>query len=111
MRYASEEELAARANPFCRILLWAQDRNLIEGSTPKDQLCKLVEEVGELADGIGKIDVNEIADAIGDCAVVLTILAAQYSLDFERCVEVAYNEIKDRKGRMVDGMFVKEEDA
>ena len=111
MRYASEEELAARANPFYRIVSWAMDRNLLEGSTPKDQLCKLVEEVGELADGIGKIDVNEIADAIGDCAVVLTILAAQYSLDFERCVEVAYNEIKDRKGRMVDGMFVKEEDA
>lgn len=109
MRYASEEELAARQNPFYRILLWAQDRNLIEGSTPKDQLCKLVEEVGELADGIGKTDVNEIADAIGDCAVVLTILAAQYSLDFERCVELAYREIKDRRGRMVDGMFVKED--
>ena len=30
--------------------------------------------------------------------------------NFEECFELAYQEIKDRKGRWVDGSFVKEED-
>ena len=30
--------------------------------------------------------------------------------DFTDCFELAYNEIKDRKGRWVDGCFVKEEE-
>lgn len=29
---------------------------------------------------------------------------------FADCFEVAYNEIKDRKGKWIDGTFVKEED-
>jgi hypothetical protein len=28
----------------------------------------------------------------------------------EECLEVAYNDIKDRKGKMIDGVFVKESD-
>lgn len=30
--------------------------------------------------------------------------------DFDECFELAYQEIKDRKGRWIDGSFVKEED-
>jgi hypothetical protein len=29
-------------------------------------------------------------------------------LDFVGCVESAYNVIKDRKGKLIDGKFVKE---
>jgi hypothetical protein len=50
-----------------------------------------------------------VVDAIGDCAVVLTILAAQSQTTLEACIDRAYHEIKDRKGRMVDGIFVREE--
>ena len=50
-------------------------------------------------------------DAIGDCAVVLTIIADQLGMAIEDCVDCAYEEIKDRRGRMVDGVWVKAEDA
>lgn len=42
--------------------------------------------------------------------VVLTILAEQSGLRIENCIKLAYLEIKDRKGRMIDGVFVKESD-
>ena len=33
-----------------------------------------------------------------------------YDLDFIDCVESAYKEIAGRKGKMIDGTFVKQED-
>lgn len=90
---------------------WAEDRNLIEGSDPKSQLLKTMSELGELADGINKGRQAEIIDGIGDVVVTLVIVAAQCGLNFESCVEAAYEEIKDRKGRMVNGVFIKEGDV
>lgn len=87
---------------------WAEDRNLITGSTPKDQYCKLVEEVGEIGGDLARR--RDVRDSIGDSLVVLTIIARQFCLTLRQCYEVAYKEIKDRKGKMVDGVFVKEED-
>lgn len=97
-------------NVFENIEEWADQRNIIEGATQHAQLVKLMEEMGELASGVARGNLDLIKDSIGDCAVVLTILAAQNNLVFEECVESAYEEIKDRKGRMKDGIFVKEED-
>lgn len=94
-----------------RIRQWASDRNLINGSDPKSQFVKLMEEAGELAQAIAKQRDDEFADAIGDMFVVLTILAAQKEMNIEECIAGAWHEIKDRKGRMVDGVFVKEADA
>ena len=91
------------------IELWADERNLIKGATPPAQMLKMTEEVGELAHAIARGDKVLAADAIGDCIVVLTILAAQLQLDINECVKGAYEEIKDRKGRMVNGVFIKEE--
>lgn len=153
---------------------WAEDRNLIEGSTPKKQFIKLMEEFGELCSGVSKNKIDVVKDSIGDCFVVMVILAAQrkkdemlsvddiiedfpgfdddienslisslrglhrlhyelssqeyikhlfdfsfigllevadyFDLDIHDCVQSAWDEIKDRKGRMIDGVFVKEED-
>lgn len=88
---------------------WAWDRNLIDGSTTKAQMLKLMEEVGELAGGVCKAKADVIKDSIGDVFVVLTIIAAKMGWSIEECVQAAYAEIKDRKGRMVQGVFVKEE--
>lgn len=88
---------------------WAEDRNLIKGGTPQSQMLKLTEEMGELAAGIARNKPHIVLDSIGDCMVVLAIIAKQYDLTLGHCLEYAYNEIKDRKGRMVDGVFVKEE--
>lgn len=73
-------------------------------------MVKLLEELGELANGINKERQEQIIDSIGDVYVVLTILSMQLDLDIEECIATAYEEIKDRKGKMIDGVFVKEED-
>ena len=74
------------------------------------QFVKLIEEIGELAQGITKGRPEAIKDGIGDAVVVLTILAAQHGVTIEDCIEMAWNEIKDRKGRMVGGVYLKESD-
>ena len=91
-----------------KVLDWADDRNLIEGSDPKSQCLKLMSEVGELADNINKK--QDCRDDIGDCFVVLIILANKLGMTPKQCLEHAYNDIKDRKGIMVDGVFIKESD-
>ena len=88
---------------------WAKDRNLIEGSDLKSQFVKLIEETGELANAIAKQNKDEFADAIGDMFVVMTIMAAQNGMWIEDCITSAYREIRHRKGKMVDGIFIKEE--
>lgn len=97
-------------NRLADIRRWAHDRNIIDGATPQAQFVKLIEEVGELAHGMAKQREHEILDGIGDAVVVLTILAAQYGYEIEHCIELAWNEIKDRKGRLINGTFVKESD-
>ena len=87
---------------------WHIDRNLIDGATDKDQVCKLIQEVGELSDSVCKG--RDVSDDIGDCIVVLINIAVRNGLTLEHCMAQAYNDIKDRKGRMVDGIFVKETD-
>ena len=89
---------------------WAHKRNLVEGSDPHRQLTKLLEEVGELASGVAKGNRDKVVDSIGGAVVVLTILAEQHDVNIEDCIDAAWNEIKDRKGKMVNGIFVKESD-
>jgi NTP pyrophosphatase (non-canonical NTP hydrolase) len=93
---------------FTRIRVWAQERNLIEGSNPNAQFLKLLEEVGELAHALQKQNREEFIDAVGDVIVVLTIMAAQLGIETEDCLDAAWDQIKDRKGKMVNGVFVKE---
>ncbi len=88
---------------------WAIERN-IHTQDPRIQMCKLIEEAGELAKAINKNDIEMQIDGIGDCVVVLVSLSQQLGLDFNECVESAYNEIKDRKGKLINGTFVKESD-
>lgn len=96
---------------FDKIEQWADDRNLIWGSSPQAQFCKLAEELGEVAECISKnLPVDDLEKEIGDMIVVLTILAGQKGLTLEGCAEKAYLKIKDRKGRMVNGVFIKEGD-
>lgn len=98
----------AQVGGFIKLIgQWHQNRNLIDGATDKDQVCKLIQEVGELSDNVCKG--QDVADDIGDCMVVLINIAMRNNLTIEHCLEVAYNDIKDRKGKMVDGVFVKEE--
>lgn len=89
-----------------KIVQWHRDRNLFDGSTDHQQFEKLLEEVEELRINIQNDQL--VIDDIGDIIVVLINIAHRSSLTLEQCMEHAYNDIKDRKGKMVDGLFVKE---
>lgn len=93
---------------------WADDRNLKQAD-PKIQWMRITEEVGEIRDVLLKpTKFTEpqaaLKDAIGDTLVTIIVLAHQLDLDVTDCLSIAYEEIKNRKGRMVNGTFVKEED-
>ena len=94
-------------NRFDLIRTWATERGLYEGGDTKTQFCKLMEEGGELGRAILKNDNEEFVDAIGDMVVVLTNLAHLGGTTIEQCIDQAYNEIKNRKGKMSNGTFVK----
>ena len=93
---------------FDLIREWASTRGLYDNGDPKTQALKLVEEVGETCRAILKQDHSEIVDGIGDCVVVLTNLAELVDTPIEDCIEAAYNEIKDRRGKMVNGTYKKD---
>lgn len=92
------------------ILEWGSDKGLLKHENRFVQLAKLLEESGELAKAIIKDDRVEQIDAIGDCVIVLTILAKQLDLDIDWCTEKAYSVIKNRTGILKDGSFIKSED-
>lgn len=92
-----------------KILNWAKERNLLNPLNKQKQFIKLIEEIGELAQGIAKNDIVQIIDSIGDVQVVLIILSALYDLDNEKCLESAYEIIKNRTGKTVNGIFIKDE--
>lgn len=109
-------------NEFEPIRQWARERGIFDHGDVKTQFIKLQEEVGELAQAILKKDKEEFYDAIGDCVIVLTNLAHlakidrqfnnmlynQYQHDIEDCINISYDEIKRRKGKMDNGTFKKE---
>lgn len=90
-----------------KILEWANERNLLPGD-PNKQTLKLISEVGELADAIAKNNHAEIIDAIGDIQVVLIILSHQLGVRYSEALEEAYNVIKSRTGKTINGIFIKD---
>lgn len=93
---------------------WADSRGLKQAD-PNIQWMRITEEVGEIRDVLLKpTKFTEpqaaLKDAIGDTLVTIIVLAHQLDLDVTECLSIAYEEIKNRKGKMVNGTFVKEED-
>jgi len=101
----------SHSSVFQRIRDWAEERGIYNQGDSRTQYIKLMEEAGELAQGLLKKDKPEIMDAIGDMVVVLTNLAHMEGMDIEDCVQSAYTEIKHRQGKMVNGTFVKSTDC
>ena len=106
------------------VLEWAENKGIMDFSTPLKQIEKTREEVEETRDALVRIHENsefpllgepritsldqDVKDGIGDTIVTLIILAELCGTDIETCLSKAWNEIKDRKGQMIDGTFVKE---
>lgn len=97
-------------NEFQSIRDWAANKGIYEKGDPLTQYAKLMEEVGELAKSLLNKDEAEFQDAIGDCTVVLTNLAKLKGYNIEDCVNGSYQVIAKRKGKMINGTFVKESD-
>ena len=93
---------------FDKIRLWAEDRGLYHKGDTKTQTLKLMEEAGEICRAVLKKDEEQIIDGIGDCVVVLTNLAHLAGTSIEECIDSAYNEIKNRTGKMSNGTFKKD---
>ena len=92
-----------------QVIKWAEDRKILPNSNSQTQLLKTMSELGELADAIIKGDRVGIIDGLGDVLVTLIIVAAKEDLNLVACLEVAYDEIKDRTGTMMpNGVFVKD---
>jgi NTP pyrophosphatase (non-canonical NTP hydrolase) len=91
------------------ILRWSEARKIIPNSTPEAQFMKAVSEIGELADALNKHDLSGIKDGVGDVLVCLINMCALLDINMTDCLQLAYNEIKDRKGTLLpNGVFVKE---
>ena len=93
------------------VIHWARERGILEHGTIQGQMEKLQEEFQELVDALSTNNTEETADAIGDMMVVLTILAELLDMSAYQCYVDAYKVIAQRKGKMVDGVFVKESAA
>jgi len=92
-----------------KIKEWAKARGLFDGD-PTRQMLKLIEEVGELSAAMARNNRDNEVDAIGDIYVVLTILAMQLGYNIEDCIEKSYNVISKRTGKLINGVFVKDEE-
>lgn len=93
-----------------KIKRWAYARHIIQESSAKDQFLKAVEEMGELSSAIAKRNREDAVDAFGDVLVCLINAAEIMGIGMDEALQYAYDEIKDRKGVMFQGVFVKESD-
>lgn len=92
-----------------KVIQWGEARGIVQNSSPYAQALKTQEELDELCDAIKKGDREAMKDAYGDILVTLVMGCACADLDLVSCLELAYNEIKDRKGFLnKDGIFVKQ---
>jgi NTP pyrophosphatase (non-canonical NTP hydrolase) len=106
-KYPTSVKAVNTSNRFDLIRQWADERGLYDKGNSHTQYVKLMEEAGELAQSLLKQDKPEIEDAIGDMVVVLTNLAHLEGFTIEDCIDAAYAQIAERKGKMINGTFVK----
>lgn len=88
---------------------WSIDKNLHNGN-PDRQALKFYEEAGEVASALSRGQIDALKDGIGDTVVTLIILAQQHDMTLQECLQFAYDEIKNRKGKTINGTFIKQSD-
>lgn len=88
---------------------WSKDKSLHNGN-PDRQALKFYEEAGEVGAALSRNKLDDLKDGIGDTVVTLIILAQQHGWSLQECLQYAYDEISKRKGRTINGTFIKESD-
>lgn len=91
------------------IIEWADERGI---NNPILQYAKVNEEIGEIAHELTRNRRNspELIDALGDSFVTLIILTDILGYDVNGVITAAYEVIKDREGKTIDGSFIKNEE-
>lgn len=92
-----------------QVQLWSIDKDLHKGNSDR-QALKFYEEAGEVAAALSRGQTDALKDGIGDTVVTLIILAQQHDMTLQECLQFAYDEIKGRKGKTINGTFIKEAD-
>ena len=90
------------------VRVWADQKNLLKKENSKAQMLKVLEEIGETAGALLKKNNKELIDGLGDSFVTLIILCYQLDLEPKDCLQAAWNEIKNRKGKTVNGTFIRD---
>lgn len=114
------------------VLNWAESKELVHAEYVDKQFLKFIEEIFEFKTEfdilvryrkyyrdnpqkrIPKAEHNRLTKNVklemGDILVTLIILSKQLDLNPEECLQVAYEKIKNRKGKTINGTFIKDED-
>jgi len=90
------------------VIEWGESKNITKPENASKQLLKCVEEVGEVSGAYLKGEKDNLKLEIGDVLVTLILFSKQNNLNIESCLDAAYNKIKNRKGKTVNGTFIKE---
>lgn len=105
-----------------KVLSWADDKDLLHSENADRQFMKFIEEVFEFKTEMdlkefrwdAGWDLSDVLEPMqlemGDIFVTLIILCGQLGIDPMKCLEMAYDKISKRKGKTINGTFVKEED-
>lgn len=99
------------------VLEWAEDKDLLHSENADKQFMKFIEEVFEFKSEMddnqrfapSSVDIKNMKLEMGDIFVTLIVLCNQLGIDCVECLEMAYEKISKRKGKTVNGLFIKEE--
>jgi len=92
------------------VIQWADEKDILKNENAPKQIMKVIEELGETCEAINKQRASDmVMDGLGDTFVTLIILTKQLGYEPAECLERAWNEIKDRKGKTEGGVFIREE--
>lgn len=90
------------------VIEWGDERGILEKGDHVAQFLKTVSEIGELSDALAKSNLPDIVDGVGDTLVTMILMCDILGIDPVKCLDVAYREISQRTGKMVNGTFVKD---
>lgn len=101
-----------------KVLSWADDKDLLHAENAPKQFMKFIEEVFEFKTEFDDkkrfppecLEIEDMELEMGDIFVTLIILCEQIGIDPVECLSMAYEKIKNRSGKTINGCFVKEED-
>lgn len=108
-KWANDKDLLHEENSEKQFMKFIEE--VFEFKTEFDYLCRIGQSSEEVYSDYEQIETQEnMKDEMGDVFVTLIILCKQLDIDPVECLDMAYEKISKRRGKTIDGTFVKEED-